>query len=40
VLRRDLRAWSRDEGAPPIWAPHPLLDRLIAEGRTLAQLDD
>jgi 3-hydroxyacyl-CoA dehydrogenase len=37
VLRRDLRGWAGDDAA--LWAPHPLLDRLIAEGRRLADLD-
>lgn len=31
VLRRDLRVWA--EEAPGLFAPAPLLDRLIAEGR-------
>ncbi|MDQ2066764.1 enoyl-CoA hydratase-related protein [Xinfangfangia sp. CPCC 101601] len=43
VLRRDLRKWV--EAAPPgseaaaLWAPNALLDRLIAEGIKLADLD-
>lgn len=37
VLRRDLRQWAKDDAA--LWSPHPLLDRMIAEGRTLADLD-
>ena len=42
VLRRDLRAWVRETGAPEdaaLWSPHPLMDRMIAEGRRLADLD-
>lgn len=40
VLRRDLREWSAggaEEQA--IWAPHPLIDRMIEEGQRLADLD-
>lgn len=37
VLRADLR--KRAEAAPQIYAPSPLLDQLIAEGRTLASLN-
>lgn len=37
VLRRDLRGYAGDD--PGLWAPHPLLDRLIADGRRLADLD-
>ncbi|NJM84526.1 MAG: hypothetical protein HC844_20615 [Tabrizicola sp.] len=35
VLRRDLRDWARDD---PFWTPAPMIDRLIAEGRSLAAL--
>lgn len=40
VLRRDLREWSAG-GAEDhaLWAPHPLIDRMIEEGRRLADLD-
>ena len=37
VLRRDLRLWAKDDAA--LWSPHPLLDRLISDGQTLADLD-
>jgi len=37
VLRRDLRQWQQDDAG--LWSPHPLLDRLIAEGRRLADLN-
>ncbi|MFZ1468911.1 MAG: enoyl-CoA hydratase-related protein [Paracoccaceae bacterium] len=37
VLRRDLRIWTADDAA--VWTPHPLLDRLIAEGRRLQDLN-
>ena len=37
VLRADLR--RRAETAPQIYAPDPLFDRLIADGRNLAALD-
>ncbi len=37
VLRRDLRGFAAEDAA--LWTPHPLLDRLIAEGRRLADLD-
>lgn len=37
VLRRDLRAYAADD--PALWSPHPLIDRLIAEGRRLSDLD-
>lgn len=37
VLRRDLRAWAAEDAA--LWAPHPLIDRMIAEGRRLEDLD-
>ena len=37
VLRADLR--KRAEVAPQIFAPDPLFDRLIADGRDLAALD-
>ncbi len=36
VLRRDLRAWADDDAG--LWAPYPLIDRMIAEGRRLADL--
>lgn len=36
VLRADLRAWAEDAG---LWAPAPLFDRLIREGKTFAMLD-
>jgi len=37
VLRRDLRLWSADD--PALWTPHPVLDRLIADGRRLEDLN-
>jgi len=37
VLRRDLRVWAAEDAA--LWSPHPLIDRLIAEGRRLADLE-
>lgn len=37
VLRRDLRHWAAEDAA--LWSPHPLLDRMIAEGRRLEELD-
>lgn len=37
VLRRDLRIWAADD--PAIWTPHPVLDRLIADGRRLGDMD-
>ncbi len=37
VLRRDLRRFAADDAA--LWGPHPLLDRMIADGRRLAELD-
>lgn len=37
VLRRDLRDFAHDDAG--IWTPHPLLDRMIADGRRLAELD-
>jgi 3-hydroxyacyl-CoA dehydrogenase len=37
VLRRDLRSYAADD--PALWAPQPLIDRLIAEGRRLSDLD-
>jgi 3-hydroxyacyl-CoA dehydrogenase len=37
VLRRDLRLWAEDD---PVWAPAPLLDELIAQGRKLPSLND
>ena len=36
VLRTDLRAWAEDAA---LWAPAPLFDRLIREGKTFAMLD-
>ena len=36
LLRQDLRLWSRDDR---IWAPPPLLDKLISEGRTIPSLN-
>jgi 3-hydroxyacyl-CoA dehydrogenase len=36
VLRHDLRNWAADD---PLWAPSPLIDRLIHDGRGLAALD-
>jgi 3-hydroxyacyl-CoA dehydrogenase len=35
VLRRDLRAWAEEDA---FWSPAPLIDQLIAEGRTLSAL--
>jgi 3-hydroxyacyl-CoA dehydrogenase len=37
VLRRDLRVWAKEDAG--LWTPAPLIDRLIAEGRRLDQLD-
>ena len=37
VLRRDLRIWQADD--PAIWTPHPVLDRLIADGRRLDDMN-
>jgi 3-hydroxyacyl-CoA dehydrogenase len=37
ALRADLRRWSADD---PLWKPAPLLDRLIRDGLTLANLDE
>ncbi len=37
VLRQDLRAWEKDDAE--LWRPHPILDRMIADGRRLAELD-
>lgn len=37
VLRRDLRLWAKEDAG--LWTPHPLLDRMIADGRKLAELD-
>jgi hypothetical protein len=34
VLRRDLRVWSAESA--DLWAPAPLFDSLIAEGRGFA----
>ncbi len=36
LMRQDLRLWARDDR---IWAPPPMIDRLISEGRTLASLN-
>lgn len=36
LLRQDLRHWARDDR---IWACPPMLDRLISDGRSLAQLN-
>lgn len=36
VLRQDLRAWGAEAS---LWSPAPLIDRLIREGRTLADLN-
>jgi 3-hydroxyacyl-CoA dehydrogenase len=36
VLRHDLRQWGRDH---PVWAPAPLIDRLIQDGLRLSVLD-
>ncbi|MCU0825864.1 MAG: enoyl-CoA hydratase-related protein [Tabrizicola sp.] len=36
VLRHDLRRWANDD---PIWAPDPMLDRLIGDGQRLSDLD-
>ena len=37
VLRRDLRQWAVEDQA--LWAPHPLIDRLIADGKQLSDLE-
>lgn len=37
VLRRNLRIWATEDG---VWAPDPLFDSLIAEGRKIASLND
>ena len=37
VLRRDLRQWAVEDQT--LWAPHPLIDRLIADGKQLSDLD-
>jgi 3-hydroxyacyl-CoA dehydrogenase len=40
VLRRDLRSFAgEDDPEAPVWTPHPLLDRLIARGLRLSDLD-
>jgi 3-hydroxyacyl-CoA dehydrogenase len=40
VLRADMHGWmAEDAPDAPLWAPHPLMDRLIAAGRRLADLD-
>jgi 3-hydroxyacyl-CoA dehydrogenase len=36
VLRHDLRSWAADDA---IWAPGPMLDRLISDGHQLSDLD-
>ena len=36
VLRADLRKWAAID---PVWQPHPLLDRLIAEGRKFSAMN-
>ncbi len=36
VLRADLQHWRDDD---PLWAPHPLIDHLIAEGLSLSDLN-
>jgi 3-hydroxyacyl-CoA dehydrogenase len=36
VLRHDLRQWAEED---PVWAPSPLLDRLIQDGLRLSTLD-
>ncbi len=36
LIRQDLRLWSRDDR---IWAPPPLLDKLIGDGRTIRSLN-
>jgi 3-hydroxyacyl-CoA dehydrogenase len=37
VLRGELRQWAKDDAE--IWQPHPLVDRMVADGRRLSQLD-
>jgi 3-hydroxyacyl-CoA dehydrogenase len=37
VLREDLRRWA--ERDPDIWTPAPLLDEMLREGVSLAELD-
>ncbi|MBL4917126.1 enoyl-CoA hydratase/isomerase family protein [Szabonella alba] len=37
VLREDLRRWAEHDAA--LWTPAPLLERMLREGVTLAQLD-
>ena len=37
VLREDLRRWAQAD--PDIWSPAPLLDEMLREGVTLADLD-
>lgn len=37
VLRRNLRIWATENS---VWAPDPLFDHLIAEGRNLASLNN
>ncbi|HSF63229.1 MAG TPA: 3-hydroxyacyl-CoA dehydrogenase NAD-binding domain-containing protein, partial [Paracoccaceae bacterium] len=38
VLRADLQSWA--DSAPDLWAPAPLIDRLIHDGTRLAALND
>jgi hypothetical protein len=37
VLRGELRQWAKDDAE--IWQPHALVDRMVADGRRLSQLD-
>ena len=37
ALRADLRRWAEDD---PLWAPAPLLDRLIRDGAPIGSLDE
>lgn len=37
ALRHDLRRWAEDD---PLWAPAPMLDRLLRDGQRLRDLDD
>jgi 3-hydroxyacyl-CoA dehydrogenase len=36
VMRADMHVWLKDD---PMWEPHPLIDRMIADGRRLDELD-
>lgn len=36
VLRADMHRWQADD---PLWEPHPLIDRLIGQGRRLDELN-